>query len=453
MPAVSYILLQDTPHFFSTDQPPEGAAFRFGAFILQKPLGIMKMMGTKDNNKKIDCRRMAAKEAMEKLGSGPGGLTMAEAKKRLKIYGYNEVKTNRENPGQIFARQLRSSFFYLLIIAAAVAFSVGERLSALMVLVFLSINTGLAFYQEWRAAKAVQALERHLVSRARVLRQGRFYGLDKREIVAGDIVSVRAGDSAPADLKVLSAANLCVDESLVTGESAPVQKTSAPGDAGADNMFAARDVIPAGARIVAGRALGLAVATGSDTVAGRALALAAQTARHSAYERNLAHFADFIYKSALILIVLTFVARIWLRGTANFYDYLIFCIALAVGLIPEALPVVVAFGLSQGALRLSRDHVVVKRLSAIEDLGDVNVICVDKTGTLTKNKITLEKIFAGDPEKCLALALACGRPRPESEEEYSSPFDKALFGKAPPAGHARRAGSYPCPLRQILAGN
>ena len=369
-------------------------------------------------------------DALRSLGSNFQGLGDDQVLKARSIYGANETKIKRQDPGQILARQLRSAFFYLLIIAAAVAFSVGERSSALLVLLFLSINTGLAFYQEYRANKVVQALERHLSQKACVVRSGKTLTVDKAQLVPGDIVTLAAGSIIPADLRVVSETDFCVDESLVTGESEPVRKSSGPLYGGARDMFGAKNIAFAGTLVVSGRALGLVIATGLNTAAGTALELASSSPRHSAYERNLARFANFIYKSALALVVVTFVLHVWLRGTANFYDYLVFCIALAVGLIPEALPVVVAFGLAQGALRLSRDHVVVKRLSAIEDLGDVNVLCTDKTGTLTKNKLTLEMIYARDEERCLTLGLASFK-NSGGDSVLCNPFDTALTEKCP----------------------
>jgi len=371
-----------------------------------------------------------AEDALRSLRSSVSGLDDTQVLRARSVYGYNEIKPKRQDSLTILARQLRSSFFYLLIFAAAVAFSVGERLSAGLVLLFLSINTVLAFYQELRANRVILALEKHLSQKANVVRQGKTLVVDKRDLVPGDVVAVAAGNIIPADVRVISENNLSVDESLVTGESEPVPKSAAPLYGRARDMFGARNIAFAGTLVVSGRGLGLVIATGANTAAGLTLEMAASEPRHSAYERSLSRFANIIYKSALVLVVLTFVVHTWLRGTTGFYDYLVFCIALAVGLIPEALPVVVTFGLAQGALRLSRDHVVVKRLSAIEDLGDVTVLCTDKTGTLTKNKLTLEHIWARDTDRCLALGLASSGISGE-ESSRPNPYDEALFNKCP----------------------
>lgn len=372
-----------------------------------------------------------AEDSLRSLGSSAQGLGDSQVLKARRLYGLNEIKQKRQDLAQIIARQLRSAFFYLLIIAAAVAFFAGQQFSAALVLLFLSINTGLVFYQEYRANKVVLALERHLSQKADVIRQGGSFIIDKSELVPGDIVSVAAGGIVPADLRVISQSDFCVDESLVTGESEPVPKMAGPLYGRARDMFGARNIAFAGTLAVSGRAQGLVIATGANTAAGQALAIASASPRRSAYERNLSRFANFIYKLALVLVIVIFVLHLWLKGTAGFYDYLVFCIALAVGMIPEALPVVVAFGLAQGALRLSRDQVVVKRLSAIEDLGDVDVLCVDKTGTITKNKLTLETVFARDQERCFTLALAASGVGGAKDAVFRSPFDEAIFDKCP----------------------
>jgi len=185
-----------------------------------------------------------------------------------------------------------------------------------------------------------------------------------------------------------------------------------------------------------GKAKGVIIGTGKNTVMGEVAKLTVETNRQSANQKNLLNIWQLILKIVLLTITIVFIANLIIKGKENFFDFLIFSIALVVSIVPEALPAVITFAFSQGALKLAKKKVVVKRLSAIEDLGDIEVLCADKTGTLTENKLRLEKIYAKDKEKCLLYGLLASDYIIKKEvKSIKNPFDLALFEKASSAIH------------------
>lgn len=371
-----------------------------------------------------------ADDALRSLRSSFSGLDEAAAARARATYGANELPAARFEAGRILVRQAKSAFFYMLVAAAVAAFFIGESISTFLILLFLAINAALAFYQEYRAEKAVHLLASFLSPKVVVLRQGKVATVDKRMLVPGDIAVLEAGTTVAADLRVVKEKNLCIDQSPLTGESLPVAKTSSPLYGGVCDMFRAANIAFAGTSVVSGSGLGMVIATGKNTAFGEAAKLAGGTRRKSSYEKHLADFSNLVYRGSLGLVAVTFLAHVALRGFAGIYDYFIFCVALAVGIVPEALPVVAIFGLSQGALYLTRHNVVVKRLSAIEDLGDIDILCTDKTGTLTENKLAVDCV-AGERELLLKLAMLSSGFAKGQADAGKNPFDAAILKKCP----------------------
>jgi Mg2+-importing ATPase len=362
-------------------------------------------------------------EIFAELKTSPNGLSEKEAARRLKIYGPNEVKIKETGRAKIFVRQLKSPFSYLLFIATLIALLVGERVEGFLIFSFVVINTLLGFFQEARAAHATRLLKKYIPEKTRVVRSSQEMVLNKTGLVPGDLVILTAGDIVPADLRVVDEKSLLVDETVLTGESAPVAKTSEPLTQKTAEIFKAHNILFAGTAIVSGEARGVTVGTGRNTTIGEISQLVAEGKRESAYERSLLAFSRLVLRTVVITIIFVFLANLILKGTANFFDFLIFAIALVVSIIPEALPLVATFALSQGALKLAKEKVVVKRLSAVEDLGDIEILCTDKTGTITENKLTLKKVYAADERKCLLYGLL---------PEDNNPFDLAILEKTPP---------------------
>jgi len=352
------------------------------------------------------------------------GLSQKEAEARIKKFGQNEIKAEALSPWRILIRQLKSSFIYLLIGAALLAFFLGQFLDGTLILIFILINASLGFYQEYRSEKTLRLLKEYIVSNVKVLRSSEFQVIDKKNLVCGDIIVLETGDQIPADVRFLEIYNVSVDESILTGESSPVYKQTKPGGNQAGEKTSAENLGLAGTTIVSGKAKAIVIATGVKSSFGKISALTLGTSRVSNFEKDLKRFSSFVLKLVSLTLILVFAFNLFLKnGQFDFFELLIFCIALAVSVIPEALPVVMTFSLARGALILAKKKVVVKRLSAVEDLGGIEILCTDKTGTLTENKLTVSEFYYGSrPEALLYANLAAS----EIQETKIEPFDIAL---------------------------
>jgi len=362
-------------------------------------------------------------ELFRMLKSRETGFKKDEASALQKIFGLNEVKTKEVSFINILFRQFKSAFFYLLFIAGIIAFALGQNIEGLLIFIFASINVLFGFFQEYRAQKAADALKQYLARKAKVIRNNKEQIIDSRFLVPGDIVILEAGDVVASDLRLLESNDLAIDESVLTGESQPVNKTSDK-IFNAKAIFEARNIAFSGTSIVSGEGKGIVINTGDNTEFGKVAKLTASIIRPSIYEKELVDFSKIIFKTVFITFLVIFALNLILKRQPNLSYFIIFCLALIVGIIPEALPVVVSSSLSRGALRLLRKKVVVKRLSSIEDLGDMEILCTDKTGTLTENKLKVEAIISKDKDKCLLYALLAS---PFLKKEIlSNPFDLAI---------------------------
>jgi len=377
-----------------------------------------------------ECTAKNIKEVFRELKTSEKGLSEEETADRLKIYGFNEIKAKEVSLFDVFWRQFKSPFFYLLFIAAIIALLIGELVDSFVVILFIVVNVVLGFFQEFRAEKAVSLLKKYIPLKTRVLRGGKEKTIEKRFLVPGDIVLLEAGNIIPADLRLIKVENFLIDESVLTGESAPVSKVSQPLLKKTAEVFEAKNIIFAGTSIVSGKGEGVVIGTGKETIFGEITKIISGITRESSYEKNLLDFSKIIMKIVVSTIIVLFLINLLSRGTANFLTFLFFCIALIVSILPEALPVVVTFNLSRGALKMAKEKVVVKRLSAVEGLGDIEVLCTDKTGTLTENKLSLENINSSDKEKCLLYGLLSSPYIKEEIESSLNPFDLALYKNA-----------------------
>jgi len=370
-------------------------------------------------------------DVFEILKTSENGLSEKEAENRLKTYGFNEIKGREVGLFDVFLRQFKSPFFYLLFIAAILAFFIGDnKIDSLVIFIFIFVNVLMGFFQEARAEKAVLLLKKYIPLKTKVLRSGEEKIIDKNLLVPGDIVLLEPGDIVPADLRILKVENFLIDESVLSGESVPLSKITISLSKAADEVFEAKNIAFAGTSVISGRGEGIVIGTGRKTVLGEITKLVSGITRESVYEKELFNFSRIILRFVVISITFVFLANLIIKGTTNFFEFLLFSLALIVSIIPEALPVVITFALSEGSLKLAKEKVVVKRLSSVEDLGSIEILCVDKTGTLTENKLSLEKISAADKEKCLLYALLASSYMTEEIESTLNPFDLALFEKA-----------------------
>ena len=369
-------------------------------------------------------------EVFKIFKTSASGLSKKEALLYQQKYGFNEIKVRNINTLEILFRQMKSPFTYLLLIAALISILIGQFDDSMAVLFFIFINVIIGFFQEYRAEKSVLLLQRFITQKIKVLRDSKEEIIDKKFLVPGDIVLLEGGDMVPADLRIVKVENFLVDESALTGESVPVSKIADSLLKEEKEIFKAKNIIFSGTSILSGKAVAVVISIGKDTILGGIVKTISGIRRESTYEKSILYFSKLILKVVVITIVLIFITNIILKGTGNILELLLFSVALIVSILPEALPAVVTFALSQGSLQMAKQNVVVKRLSAIEDLGNIEVLCTDKTGTLTQNKLSLEKTVSSDKKKCFLYGLlSSGADR--INEKILNPFDEALYQRAP----------------------
>lgn len=370
------------------------------------------------------------------------GLSGADAAARLAVDGYNELPSSR--PRSVFGIGLaviREPMFALLVACGAIYLLLGNKQEASMLLGFVFIVMGIAFFQEHKAERALEALRNLASPRARVVRSGEQRSIPGREVVSGDIVLVAEGDRVPADCILLQSMNLAIDESLLTGESAPVPKRpasatdadmAAPG--GGDLPF-----IFSGTLVVQGKAIARVVNTAGATALGRiGKALFSIGPEVTRLQRDTARV---VQRFAIVAFAIAAIAALWYGVTrADWLNGFLVGITLAMAILPEELPVVLTLFLGLGAWRLAQKNVLTRRVPAIEMLGAATVLCVDKTGTLTQNRMTLTRLTVGD--ESVDLAALPGGVLPEtyhtllefsilaSHRDPFDPMEKALHTSA-----------------------
>ena len=318
-----------------------------------------------------------------------------EVARRREQYGPNALQTIRPRSAwRILIDQFASLVIALLAVAAVVAWATGDHLEAIAILVVLVINATIGFATEWQAGRALDALRQQARITTRVRRDGIEKTIEAEELVPGDIVVLNAGDRVPADARLLEAARLLVEESALTGESATVEKSSEPVAVGT-SLTERQSMLYLGTGIAAGRAVGLVVATGVQTQLGRIGHLVATSQKErSPLEKRLTDLGRRLVYIVLAIAVLVMITG-WLRGD-GLWMMIEVGISLAVAAVPEALPAVTTLILALGVLRLARQRAIIRRLTAVETLGSATVICADKTGTLTENRMTVREYYLSD---------------------------------------------------------
>ena len=338
-------------------------------------------------------------ETAEYWNTATGGLSSYEAAERLNKYGSNRIAKKEKKWWEVLYSQFKSPLVYLLIVAAGLDIVLREAKDGLIIGAIVLINASLGFVWEFRSEQTLKLLGRYLAFKNRVRRDGRIFLVDISEIVPGDIVELGPGNRIPADMRIIENDGLLVDESVLSGESAAVEKETKAITLTQPSIFALRNIGFAGTTVTHGRGAGIVLFTGDKTVWGEIARETVAINKESGFEKDLNRFSRMILKIILLTLVGIFGANILLKsGGVNISELLIFSIALAVSVIPEALPVVITFSLSRGALRLAHRKVIVKRLSAIEDLGSIEVLCTDKTGTLTENKLKIADVWGLEKE-------------------------------------------------------
>ncbi|GAA5335781.1 MULTISPECIES: cation-translocating P-type ATPase [Thermus] len=329
------------------------------------------------------------------------GLSAEEARKRLEEFGPNALPEKPEEPlWRKFLRQFQSPLIYILLFALLIDLffwlSEGARgvpLESLSILAILLLNAGLGTFQEKRSEEALKRLKALAEPMVYVLRDGRFVRLPSRELVPGDVVRLEAGDRIPADGRLLEASGVLVDESVLTGESVPVERGEG-------------EEVYAGTLLVRGRALMEVTRTGLKSAMGRIAALlAGMEEEKTPLERRLHAFGNRVARWVLLLALALVLLGFWVEGFSA--KVVLFAVALAVAAVPEGLPAILTLALSLGVERMARRKAVVRRLAAVEALGSVTVIATDKTGTLTENRMEVEGVVGPDPEGALLAMVLC----------------------------------------------
>ena len=349
---------------------------------------------------------LSVADIASRLATDPGrGLAAAEADRRLATHGPNALREARSEPWwRRFLRQFRELVIGLLLVAAGIAAAMGDLADAAAILAIVLVNAVIGFVQEQRAVQALAALERLAAPGARVVRDGEGRVVPARDVVPGDRIELEAGDSVPADARLVEAFSLAVQESALTGESEPVAKAAAGPLPEVLPLGDRRSMVHAGTVVAAGRGAAVVVATGMGTELGRIAGLLERgDVEPTPLQRRLGELGRMLIAVCLVVVGVIFLIEVWRGGGAlelwrsgGLGAVLLRAVSLAVAAVPEGLPAVVTLVLAIGLQRMARRNALVRRLPSVETLGSVTVICSDKTGTLTRNEMTVREIATAE---------------------------------------------------------
>ena len=334
---------------------------------------------------------LPTEELLIRLKTSPSGLSSEEAAERLETYGPNELaREHKHSAIKEFLLHFKSPLVIILMIAGVISALVREFVHVGIIFAIVLVSVFLDYYQESKAEKAAQLLKQKVTTTATVLRDKVKQEIKLPDIVPGDIVYLSAGDIAPADARVLSAKDLFINQSSLTGESFPVEKTSGPVKGKEGAIMEWSNTLFMGTSVVSGTATAVVTKTGSSTEYGKIAKRLVEKAPETEFERGIKNFGYLIMQVTFLLVIFVFfIISLRNPSTDGVVEALLFAVALAVGLTPELLPMIITINLSRGAMAMSKHGVIVKRLASIENFGSMNVLCTDKTGTLTENRIKL----------------------------------------------------------------
>jgi Mg2+-importing ATPase len=361
------------------------------------------------------------------LKTGLTGLSDQEAKRRLKEYGYNKLGvTKNRSTLQLLAAQFKSPLTIILIASAILSFFLGERVDALIILFIIVISAVLGFFQEKGAANAVSKLLALVSVDSKVIRDGKEITIPIGQVVPGDIAVLRAGDMVPGDCRLLESRDLFSNEATLTGETFPSEKKCCV--LPASTRIAERsNTLFMGTSIISGTAKVVIARTGFQTEFGSISQHLRQLQPETEFEKGIRHFGYLLMEITLILVIIIFSVNIFLHKPI--LDSFLFSLAIAVGLTPQLLPAIISINLAKGASNMAKQKVIVKRLASIENLGSMNVLCSDKTGTLTEGKVSLFKAVnynGNEMQKVFRMAYL----NAFFETGFTNPIDEAIRNHA-----------------------
>ncbi len=369
-------------------------------------------------------REMAVDDLYKALSSQQGGLTGSEARDRIQKFGPNEIPEEDESAILKFLRYFWGPIPWMIEAAVVISAIIGRWEDFGIIFALLLINAVVGFWQEYQAGNAIAMLKEQLALEARVLRDGKWQKIAARDLVPGDIVRIRNGDIVPADVKLIEGDLLSADESALTGESMPVEKHVS-------------DVAYSGSTIKQGEMTALVVTTGEATFFGKTARLAGEATTTSHFQKAVIRIGDYLIVLAIVLVAIVFIVSLMRHESA--LETLQFALVLIVAAIPAALPAVLSITMAVGATALARKEAIVSRLVAIEEMAGVDVLCSDKTGTITENKLTLAEVapFEGFVEDDVLLAAILA-----SREEDQDPIDIAIIESEKAGDLKDRLSSY-----------
>lgn len=381
-------------------------------------------------------------ELLQTLGTTPAGLTTDQARRRIRTYGPNSlVKESRFAALAGFMRLLGNPLVLILLGASGVSLALGDRIGGTIIISIVTLSVLLDFFMEFQARHAVEELRKQVASTAEVLRNGKAQELPVAELVPGDIIKLNAGDLVPADGRLLDAKDLHVRESALTGESLPVDKTTADLTGGPHGVADASNAVFLGTAVQTGIATAVVVCTGASTSFGAIAERLAKRPPETEFARGIRHFGILITRVTVLLVGFVLLVNVvFQRGLLESF---LFSIALAVGLTPELMPMIITVTLARGARRMTKKKVVVKQLAAIEDFGSMEILCSDKTGTLTEGDIVLDRhvdVSGNDDASVMQLIYL----NSYFEAGIKSPLDDAILKhEHPTIGDYEKADEIP----------
>ena len=370
----------------------------------------------------------SVEDNLKTLGVDAEGLTREEANKRVEQYGYNLTAKPSDYKGfSLFLNQFKSPITLLLLVAAILSLFLGDKPDAIIIFIIVGISSLLGFWQEKSAGDAVKKLLSFVEIKANVLRDKSFNEISLKYIVPGDIVKLSAGDIVPADCILITANELFTNEAAFTGESFPVEKKV--GIISANSPLAARsNMLFMGSHVISGTTTILVIKTGLQTEFGHISANLKATAPETDFEKGIRRLGYLLMQLTTIMLVVIFFVNALMHKPV--LDSFLFALALAVGLTPQLLPAIISVNLAKGARQMAKQKVIVKRLSSIESLGSMNVLCSDKTGTLTEGKVTLYATLNVQGTTSAEVLFYAG-VNATLQQGFKNPIDEAIIEKAP----------------------
>lgn len=363
-------------------------------------------------------------EVFHQLKSRREGLTIHEARARLKVYGHNSLKPPKRGKGIIlFLSQFSSPLILLLIGAALLSYFLGGRTDSVIIFSIVVLSGLLGFIQERGALNALEELMQLVENKTSILRNGSEHELSMAQLVPGDLVVLRAGDLVPADCMIVESKHCFVDEAMLTGESAPVEKNESATSLDTPDLKR-ENALFYGTTVASGMAVAIVVATGRNTQFSSIAERIRFRPPETAFEVGVRNFGYFLLEVTLILVIVIFAFNIFFKRPI--IDSFLFSLALAVGLTPQLLPAIIMINLSHGARRMAKKNVVIKRLASIENFGQMDILCTDKTGTITQGKMQLSKAVVHDGTDSDRVAYY-GFLNAHFQGGYKNPIDQALL--------------------------